>query len=90
MEIKDLKFNCKYFKGYMPCEPNKLHDVACNDCSQNTTDLLTVGGYDLYNDGDDPDGDGICSETDNCPNTSLSFTFLKYARSSATSSLAIS
>ena len=33
MRIKDLKFDCKYFKGYMPCEPNKLHDVSCNDCS---------------------------------------------------------
>ena len=32
MEIKDLKFKCKYFKGDMPCEPNKLYDVACNDC----------------------------------------------------------
>ena len=33
MRVQDLKFDCKHFKGDMPCKPNKLHDVACDDCT---------------------------------------------------------
>ena len=33
MRIEDLRFDCKYFKGYIPCKPNKLYDVACDECS---------------------------------------------------------
>lgn len=32
MEIEDLKFNCKYFKGYIPCLPNKQKGEVCNTC----------------------------------------------------------
>ena len=34
-----MKFDCKYFKGDMPCTPNKLHDVACDDCVHYETSL---------------------------------------------------
>lgn len=32
MNINDLKFDCQHFKGYIPCNPNKEHDVACDNC----------------------------------------------------------
>lgn len=34
MELKDIKFNCAFFKGYMPCIPNKRTNVTCENCSQ--------------------------------------------------------
>ena len=33
MKLEDLKFDCKHFLGHIPCKPNKLNDVACNQCS---------------------------------------------------------
>ena len=30
--VKTIKFNCRYFKGTIPCKPNKLHDVICDNC----------------------------------------------------------
>ncbi len=37
MNLKDIKLNCRYFRGDIPCKPNKLHGVHCvdekgNDC----------------------------------------------------------
>lgn len=32
MNIEDLKFNCKYFKGYIPCLPNKQKGEICDTC----------------------------------------------------------
>lgn len=37
MKITDVKFNCKYLRGDIPCKPNKLYGVNCvdeegNDC----------------------------------------------------------
>lgn len=29
----ELKTDCSYFKGYMPCKPHKLYGVKCDDCS---------------------------------------------------------
>lgn len=31
--INKIKFDCKYFKGHIPCKPNKEHNVDCTDCS---------------------------------------------------------
>jgi ADP-heptose:LPS heptosyltransferase len=31
--INKIKFDCKYFKGYIPCKPNKEHNVDCSNCS---------------------------------------------------------
>lgn len=32
MNINSVKYNCRYFKGYIPCKPNKLYEVTCNNC----------------------------------------------------------
>lgn len=32
MNISDVKFDCRHFKGYIPCTPNKKHEVDCRDC----------------------------------------------------------
>jgi ADP-heptose:LPS heptosyltransferase len=36
MDIKGLKYDCLYFKGDMPCVPNKLRDKVCFDCDEYT------------------------------------------------------
>lgn len=36
MDIKGLKYDCIYFKGEMPCVPNKLRDKVCFDCNEYT------------------------------------------------------
>lgn len=28
-----IKTDCRHFRGYIPCKPNKLHGVHCSDCS---------------------------------------------------------
>jgi ADP-heptose:LPS heptosyltransferase len=33
IEISDIKFDCRYFKGDIPCKPNKEYNVICNDCN---------------------------------------------------------
>jgi heptosyltransferase-2 len=32
MNINSVKYNCRHFKGYIPCKPNKLHEAMCDDC----------------------------------------------------------
>ena len=32
--ISDLKFDCKHFKGGIPCKPNKLRGKTCLDCDE--------------------------------------------------------
>lgn len=32
MDMKDVKFDCKYFKGYIPCKPNKEKGEQCDSC----------------------------------------------------------
>lgn len=32
LELKDIKFDCKYFKGTVPCKPNKEKGEICPDC----------------------------------------------------------
>lgn len=34
MEINDLKFDCKYFRGEVPCVPNKLRNKVCSSCDE--------------------------------------------------------
>src|SRR5689334_7760920 len=29
MELKEIKFDCKYFRGEIPCIPNKLRNKVC-------------------------------------------------------------
>ncbi len=32
MKLSAVKFDCKYFRGIIPCKPNKEHNVQCDDC----------------------------------------------------------
>jgi len=32
--IEKLKFDCKYFRGDIPCKPNKLRDKVCDTCDE--------------------------------------------------------
>jgi len=32
IDLSDVKFDCRHFKGHIPCKPNKLYGVMCNDC----------------------------------------------------------
>jgi ADP-heptose:LPS heptosyltransferase len=33
IKLSDVKPDCRHFRGHIPCKPNKLHGVMCNDCS---------------------------------------------------------
>ncbi len=33
IQHEDVKFDCRHFKGAIPCKPNKLHGVDCVNCS---------------------------------------------------------
>ena len=32
MRLEDVKFDCRFFRGHIPCAPNKEHGVDCEDC----------------------------------------------------------
>ncbi len=32
MDINSVKYDCKFFKGAIPCKPNKLYNVDCENC----------------------------------------------------------
>lgn len=34
MQIDDVKFDCKHFRGGIPCKPNKTHGKVCKNCNQ--------------------------------------------------------
>jgi heptosyltransferase-2 len=34
--LDSIKFNCRYFKGHIPCIPNKLRNKICNKCDEYT------------------------------------------------------
>jgi heptosyltransferase-2 len=34
MEIRDIKFDCRYFRGEIPCLPNKLRNKVCPACDE--------------------------------------------------------
>ena len=45
MKKENLKFDCRHFEGHIPCKPNKLHDVQCDDCShydKNTSSIIVL------------------------------------------------
>lgn len=33
IKLSDIKLDCRHFRGHIPCKPNKLHGVMCDDCS---------------------------------------------------------
>ena len=60
MQKEDVKYDCIYFKGHIPCNPNKQFDVQCDNCSHydqdkslilhlETKDLLLQEIYKLSN-----------------------------------------
>jgi ADP-heptose:LPS heptosyltransferase len=34
MKLTEIKFDCKYFKGEIPCSPNKLRGKICSSCDE--------------------------------------------------------
>ncbi len=34
MNINQIKFDCRYFKGEIPCKPNKLRNKECPSCNE--------------------------------------------------------
>lgn len=32
--IQDIKFDCRHFKGHIPCKPNKLRNRVCTNCEE--------------------------------------------------------
>jgi len=36
MTLNDIKFDCRHFKGAIPCLPNKLRDQVCPSCTEYT------------------------------------------------------
>lgn len=32
IKLSQVKFDCRHFKGHVPCKPNKIYGVTCNDC----------------------------------------------------------
>ncbi len=42
MKKEEVKYNCKHFEGDIPCKPNKLHDVQCNNCSHYEQDINAI------------------------------------------------
>ena len=42
MRSKDVKYDCSYFEGHIPCSPNKEFDVQCDDCSHYDKDTSAI------------------------------------------------
>lgn len=32
IKLSEVKFDCRHFRGHIPCKPNKVHGVICNNC----------------------------------------------------------
>jgi len=32
IKLSEIKTDCRYFKGHIPCSPNKKYGVDCNSC----------------------------------------------------------
>jgi heptosyltransferase-2 len=33
MNVKEVKYSCKYYRGHIPCSPNKKYGVECSNCN---------------------------------------------------------
>lgn len=42
MRSNDVKYDCIYFEGHIPCKPNKQFDVQCDNCSHYAKDSSAV------------------------------------------------
>ena len=39
---EDVKYDCSYFEGHIPCKPNKQFDVQCDTCSYYEKDISSI------------------------------------------------
>ena len=37
-----MKYDCSYFEGHIPCKPNKIFDVQCDNCSHYDKDTAAI------------------------------------------------
>jgi len=42
MKKEEVKYNCSHFEGHIPCKPNKMHNVQCNNCSHYEQDSKKI------------------------------------------------
>ncbi len=42
MRKEDVKYDCSYFEGHIPCKPNKKFDVQCDSCSHYEKDISSI------------------------------------------------
>ena len=42
MKKEEVKYDCKHFEGHVPCKPNKMYDVQCNNCSNYEQDIDAI------------------------------------------------
>ena len=49
MRKETVKYDCKHFEGHIPCNPNKQHDVQCDDCSHYDASALAITFLELKN-----------------------------------------
>lgn len=42
MRKEDVKYDCSYFKGHIPCKPNKEFDAQCDNCSYYNEDPSSI------------------------------------------------
>ena len=42
MKKEEVKNDCKHFEGHIPCKPNKMYDVQCNNCSNYEQDIDAI------------------------------------------------
>ena len=42
MKKEEVKYDCKHFEGHIPCKPNKIYDLQCNNCSNYEQDIDAI------------------------------------------------
>ena len=42
MRKEDVKYDCSFFEGHIPCKPNKKFDVQCDNCSHYEKDSSSI------------------------------------------------
>ncbi|MEJ6748658.1 MAG: glycosyltransferase family 9 protein [Flavobacteriales bacterium] len=42
MKKEEVKYDCKHFEGHIPCKPNKMYDVQCDNCSHYVQDIDAI------------------------------------------------
>ena len=50
MRKEDVKYDCSYFEGHIPCKPNKKFDVQCDNCShyeKNSSSIISLDSNEL-------------------------------------------